>query len=1392
MKMFAKNLPLFGYFSPKLPILISLVVCSVLFSASSSASSIPEQISFQNILENKDIAMGEGGALFQDSEGFMWFGGSSALIRYDGYEFRQIYASAGGDKPDEKVGVKFVQHIFEDSRHTIWVATRTGIFQFNSNKEKLSQVSDNDNQEIKISTSDVTRIVELPSGEILGCSLSGLFVIDPQSLKYTVIVPDNSKQNWLKSRRVNTAYLDKNDIWLGTEEGLEKVDWQTKNFTLYKINAEKPDSIPDNRVADIISDKEGKFWLATSNGLVHFDPNTTQAKRYTNDPSDRYSLASNDVWKLLLDSQGALWIASDGGGVSVFDKQKNRFINHQYEAGRAGSINSNQVRTVFEDKSGDIWVGNYPVGINFFDRSSAAIISYARDISNPNSLSHNAVLAVQEDKNGDLWIGTDGGGLNLFNRETGNFTSFKHDPNDPSTINGNAVLSTYIDSTGLIWVGVWGGGFASYNPADKKFTRYPFDLQRKTTERVSTSDRLNSAPVWAIREDKNHDMWLATHSGGVSKYNRETKVFTHYTHVENDPESLTGNLAWNTLEDSKGNIWVGTSSGLNLMNREKESFIRFTSDPKNPTSLSNPSTISIFEDSKKRLWVGTDAGLNLFNPETKSFTVYNKSSGFIDDTIRTIVEDFDGNLWINTNNGFASFNPETKRIKNYNRISGRLLGGFATDSGIVSSRGEIIFGGINGLRIFNPKELTENKKIPPIVLTDFKIFSDTVAVDGDDGILKESINQTDILTLDYKKSMFVFNFSALNFRDSAKNNYAYKLEGFDKDWLDAGSQRAAKYTNLNAGKYVFKVKGSNNDGVWNEEGKSITIIQLPPPWKTWWAYTIYSLLVIGILALLMYHQRRKRQLIEEQNRILELKVTERTAEVREKSKNIQAMLSNMPQGLFTVEDQGKIHQEYSQHLESIFETRKIAGRDASDFLFTGANIGSDALDSAKAAMFAIIGEDEINFDFNSLLLITEYDIEIGNKKKFLSLDWNPIIADDVVSKLMVSVRDVTQIKQMENAAREQKRQLEIISQLLNLSAEKYLGFEESATRYIKVCRDAIDATEQRDDKVVALLFRNMHTIKGNSRTLGFTHLSNAAHEVESAYSALKSSPEALWEPSKLLGDLDFVENALAEYAHVYRAVLGRGTTTGSERHDGFWMNNTIMDKIQTYVDTKEIDKLKVYISRINANSIEQNLVDVISSLSCIASQLDKKTPVVIIEPNNIRIKLKAQELMKDIFSHILRNCVDHGLESTEERLLLEKNEHGAIAIRPEINEGVLNISIQDDGRGVNIDCLFKKGVQLKRWKASDTPSALEIAQLMFHSGVTTKDTVTDISGRGVGLDAVKQFLNERGGKVSLKLHSEQAIIEGHIPFELIVTLPSDLFFESSDETEEAGTSRPPL
>ncbi|MES2825165.1 MAG: two-component regulator propeller domain-containing protein [Pseudomonadota bacterium] len=1359
-----------------------------------SAATIPEKISLQNVLENKDIVMGEVEAILQTSDNFMWLGGAVALVRYDGYEFKQIDISLSDD-PKDTTPVNAAGTLFEDSHQRLWVGCRIGLLIYDSHKETLTRVKDDESQPLKLSLSNITKIIELPTGELVAASVTGIYVIDPLSHKYTTITPDPERPNWLSNGVIESALLDSNnDIWFGTYMGLEKLNWQTKNFTSYKINLDNPDSPQDGRIFDMVSDRDGKFWLATEHGLVHFDPKTKQQKRYLHDPTNRFSLGGNEVWRLLMDSQGILWVGTDSGGISVYDPDRDGFINHQHEAGNVGSLVNNSIRSLYEDKNGDIWIGTYPTGISFFDRSSSAFISYAGNVSNSKSLSHTSILAAAEDHNGNLWLGTDGGGLNFFDRGKNEFMYFKTDPKDSATISANAVLATHIDTGGLVWAGTWAGGISSYNPKTQKFTRYPFDQSRNTQSRVSTSLKLNNGSVWSIKEDRKHNLWIGTHAGGVSQYNRDTKVFTHYEHVDGDTKSLSSNLVWTSYEDTRGNLWIGTVHGLNLMDREAGTFTAFYPAPADPTAISHASVLSITEDSKNRLWIGTASGLNLFNPETKKFTVFNKKSGFLNDAIASIVKDANGLLWVSTDNGFSSFDPESKKIKNYKRLDGRLIGNFKPNSGLHSRRGEVVFGGANGLRIINPQAILENKTVPPVAFTDFKIFADSVVVGGTDGILQKVINHTKTLTLDYTQSMFTFHFAALNYRDAEKNQYAYKLEGFDKHWIDAGTQRAAKYTNLNSGTYVFTVKGSNNDGVWNETGKSITVIQLPPPWKTWWAYLIYTLLMMVIVILFVHSQRKKRIAVEEQNRELETKVLERTAELREKTNDIQTMLSNIQQGFFTIEIGGNVHPEYSHYLEEIFEVSNIANQNALALLFGRTTIGNDTFAKIQAAINAIIGEEKINFELNSHLLITEYVANFNGKCKFLALDWNTVVVDSIVTKLMVSVRDVTLLKKMETEARDKKRELDIISQLLNVPAKKYLAFAESAKRFIAENRKQLESNDQQSHAIIDLLFRNFHTIKGNCRTFGFDYFSDVVHDVESVYTALKTKPNSHWDQQKLLDDLTAVEHILQEYEDIYYNVLGRRENSVEQRdQNGFWADNKAIEIIQHYVDITKRQfpvsdqptlPIQSLLNRALSNPLSDLLTDIVSSLPSLATQLNKAVPKVVIEDNQVRIRTNLNELITNVFSHILRNSLDHGIETAEIRMQAGKPISGTIEIHALPQQQCLHIYVKDDGQGINIAKLFQMGVNMGKWKMEDKPGCNDIANLIFVAGVTTKETITGISGRGVGMDAVKGFLLAQNGNIFIRLlhvdtndtASGQSIDKVvMVPFELVIELPNDMF-----------------
>lgn len=1373
------------------PLIYSIWFCA----AQSLAQEYPNKISFQNIMRNQDIALGEVEALWQDHEGFMWLGGRNALLRYDGYDFLSVQVADPKD-PSKLTPVNQVVDLFEDSRKDLWVATRSGLLKYDRKAEVLRALHQENGKPLAIFNDTVNAVVEAPSGEILAGGFIGLSIIDPKTLNATIIANIPGDASSLPNNVVHAIFKDKTGtIWLGTDVGLSRLDWASKKITTYIPDPKNPGSQTDNAVWRIQVDREGQIWLAVQRGVFRFNPQTEQFKRYLTDPADRYSYSGKITRDVFMDSKGVVWIGTDEGGLSVYDYENDRFFSFQHVEGKLGAISSNSIRRIYEDNNGDLWVGTYPSGVNFHDRSTAAITVYSHETDPKTGLMGDAVEAVVEDRDGNIWIGS--GGVTKFNRKDDTLTHYKKTVGADSRINSTAIISGHVDSDNDIWFGTWAGGLHRYNPTTDRFDLIPFDPSLAGNGQ-KTSTSLNDGSVWHIYEDKQKTLWIATHFGGLSKYDKKTKVFTNYTQESANPNSLSNKLVWTMMEDSKGRFWVGTASGLNLMDREKETFKQYKADANNPAALVNNSVLSIYEDKKGRLWFGTDGGLHLYNEQSDNFSVYNTKDGFVDNGIRSIIEDDANNLWLGTNNGVVMFNPDNKLVKNYRRYNGEQIGGFATGAAIVTRRSEMVFGGKNGLRFFDVKKLGSNQKVPPVVVTDFRLFTKPVLVNGPDELLSQVINQTNEITFDYTKTMFSFGFSALNFRDPDKNQYAYKLEGFDDKWREVGNQRTALYTNISAGNYTFRVKASNNDGVWNEVGKSIVIRQLPPPWKTWWAYSIYVLIGLGIVAQFVLSQRNKRRLVEEQNRLLEIRVAERTRELREKNDDIQAMLSNMRQGLFTVEAAGTIHQEYSLFLEEIFETNEIAGRNVMDLLFGKAQVGSDTYDQVNEAIGSIIGEGELSFDFNSHLLLKEYQADIDGKIKYLSLDWNPIVAEDTITKLMVSVRDVTQLKRMEAEARSKKRELDIISQLLNVPSKKFLSFAESTKKFIAENREKIQATAAFDESLVALLFRNMHTIKGNCRTFAFSYFSDVVHEVESLYSALKNAAdETPWEQDKLLADLLLVDAILAEYERVFYTVLGRGDgSTGTRDQNGFWADSKAMQAMQTCIDRVTEDfpavaqahylaPIQTLLEKAQSNTLHEVLADIVDSLGSIATQLDKERPLVTIEAENVRIKTAYHELLTHVFAHILRNSVDHGIEMPAERAQKGKAERGTINILAETLDGHLDIHVRDDGQGINVDKLFQKGVQTGRWSESDRPTYQEIAQLIFVSGISTKDQVSDISGRGVGMDAAMQFLLAQGGAIRLNLSGTEASQTAHIgagvkiPFELVVRLPAHTFLQAA-------------
>lgn len=849
---------------------------------SSSAVVYPKSINFRNIMQNQEIALGEVEAITQDSEGFMWLGGRNALLRYDGYDFLTVNAADNPHDLTKTTPANQVLELLSDSHKTLWVATRSGLYKYDREREVLRPFVNA--QGSPFFPEAIYALVESPKGELLVGTHNGLWIIDTKTLAADRLYHQPEVASSLPSNLVADILVDgQNAVWIGLEEGVVRIDWATKQTQLFIPNPDNPKSTIENSIRTIAQDHKGDIWAGSDQGIYRLNPTTGVIKHYENNPKDPYSLASNISRQIYVDSKGWVWTGSDGGGVNLYDESKDRFIRFLHQDGRPGYLSNNSVRRIYEDNIGDLWVGTYPSGANMYDQSTSAITVYKKEAKLEHGLLDNNVEAIEEDKDGNLWIGA--GGISRLNQKDGSFTHYQHSDDDDSRVAGTSILNGLIDSDGEIRFGSWAHGVNIYNPKKDRFDEVPADTTLiKRGEK--TSAKLNDQMVWSVYEDKQKNLWITTHFNGITKFDKKTGRYTFYPPDTTNPAAISSAVAWIAFEDSQKRFWVGTANGLNLMDRAQGTFKKYFPKTNDPRSLANGSILSIYEDHKGRVWFGTDAGLHLYHPESDDFTVYDMRTGFVNQGIRAITEDQQGNLWLGTNNGVVMFNPDGNTVRNYTRYNGELIGGIATGAALTTHAGHIAFGTRNGLYIFNANKLLINDKIPPVVLTDFRLFTQKLAIGGADNILSKSINQTETITLDYTKSMLSFSFAALNYRDPDKNQYAYKLDGFDDKWREVGNQRTALYTNLPAGNYQFRVKASNNDGIWNDEGRSINLIVLPPPWKTWWAYCFYAFIFLSLLLFFAYTQHRQVLIERKTSRELELKVVERTAELQNKNEEL--------------------------------------------------------------------------------------------------------------------------------------------------------------------------------------------------------------------------------------------------------------------------------------------------------------------------------------------------------------------------------------------------------------------------------------------------------------------------------------------------------------------------
>jgi len=879
---------------------LSIAIHLSVFAQKSSAHF--EHLSVEDGLSQSTVT-----CILQDRQGFLWLGTTNGLNKYDGYSF-QVFKLDLNDS--NSLSSSHITAIFEDKSGQIWIGTTSGLNKFDPELDRFTRYPVPTNS---ISSQSVREMKGGPDGRLwLLIGSLGIYAFDTATESFSQPV-DPSKIN---GNQAACLFADQDGIvWIGTwKYGLKSWSPTSKKLIDYQSLAGAPVAIHVIR-----EDLAGNIWIG-SDGLYKFDRKSDKFTRFQHNPKNASSLADNNVQSILEDRLGTLWIGTMNG-LSRFDMTQQVFRNYYYDPLDLNSLSDANIRSVCEDRSGILWVGTAIGGVNKLNRSRDRFKKYKYIPSDVRSLADNAVWSFCEDREGDLWIGTDKG-VSRFDRSSDTFTNFFHKPDDPRSLREGVVREIFEDREGMVWIGTSTGLDRMERSAGQvTFVHYEND--------ISDSNSWNGAQASTIIEDHSGVLWIGT-GIGLEELDRKTGKFTHYRAYANDPSSLSGSRVTSICEDHEGTLWVGTGNGLNKFDRQKKTFTRFQRQPANSKSLSLNYVMCIYEDLQNRLWIGTyGGGLDLMDRGNGTFTHYTELNGLADDVINAVMADNLGGLWISTNKGLTRMDS-LGQCRSFDINDGLQSNEFNQNADYKTRAGELYFGGVNGFNRFYPDEIKGNPNIPPVVMTLFKKFDKQVTFD-------KSLQKLSTIELSYRDNFFSFEFAALDFTSARKNQYAYKLEGFDEEWIHSGTRRYASYTNLNPGDYIFRVKGSNNDHVWNEEGAAIRLKISPPFWATWWFKVIaLTLIIAGWYVIYEYRVRqRTRRLLEiERIRILENERVRKNAaddfhdEFGHKLTKIALLTEVMKHELV------QTNPKSIESLDKIIDTSKTLSMGMRDFLWT--------------------------------------------------------------------------------------------------------------------------------------------------------------------------------------------------------------------------------------------------------------------------------------------------------------------------------------------------------------------------------------------------------------------------------------------------------------------------
>jgi signal transduction histidine kinase/ligand-binding sensor domain-containing protein/DNA-binding response OmpR family regulator len=801
--------------------------------------------------------------IIQDKEGFIWIGTGDGLNRFDGRTVK-VYRKIQDDTSSLRSNI--INCLYTDSEGLLWVGTyQGGLSRYNKEKDNFYTFTTRISDTTALLNNDINAVAEDKFHHLWVGTSFGLYLFHPQTNGFTHYISPTGNQsdlNTIQHNHVCKIAIDNEILWIAYNSGvLTALNTSSMTFKHYKLFDVLSHQTADFSVNSLVVDNNS-IWISTwSKGIWVFNKTTGTCSPYTKEKS-RYI---NFVFK---DNKDRLWYSPESKGLILIDGKNE--IHYQYDDFDRYSVSSNSLSNIFQDIQGNIWLASKQGDLDYFILNNPFYSWY----KNPNStqgLTNNLITTVIEDSKRRIWVGYQDGGIDILDAKK--IKPRVHINGDQSTQLGpGAIMYIYESKKGTIWVGKYLDGLKKYNETTRSFSSFQ--------HRENDDNSIAGNDVRYISEDSHGYFWIAIHGGGVDKFNPASGKFVHYRSDPNNP-SITISSDWTFIAkcDQENNIWVGSTAGVSVLSENSVLVKHYRVDAKEGYNISNDMVKTIFFDSKGYVWLGTIDGLNKLDSKNNTIRKYFARDGLPGNLIIDILEDNHYNLWISTTNGLSKFFPEKGTFKNYSIHDGLVTDDFNTFASFKIPTGEMYFGGRDGLLRFHPDSIKINKSIPPVYLTDFKLFNQSVSVKIDNRpeefSLPQQISFCKEINLDYYQNVINLEFVALNYLNLEKNQYRYKLEGFEKDWTFPGYKREVTYTNLQPGRYTFRVIASNNDGIWNTEGASLRIIVHPPFWRTFWAYGFYLLFALFLLYLfrrLILHEAEIKRIVElEQNEIHKLK-----------------------------------------------------------------------------------------------------------------------------------------------------------------------------------------------------------------------------------------------------------------------------------------------------------------------------------------------------------------------------------------------------------------------------------------------------------------------------------------------------------------------------------------